>query len=256
MSIHNSYILDDRVQFLVKDSVLLDKKNEREIKLQRPASLCLQLLIHHQGSLVSQAELIDHGWGSERAKYITQNAFYQSMYHLRQSLAQVGMSDVIFTVARQGTGISGTIKIRYLLDGEVIESEIIKEKFTLPSATTVVNDIDFKQRLKWPKFILLLFIIIIISFILLQPHKNNDLLIKNEHQETLNMCRAYYSLAHFKQKNIGPLLQYAGIDCREKKTVFIYKSFIGGRISIISCSVYNEKKRNCQINYVMEPFYE
>ncbi|MEW5560486.1 winged helix-turn-helix domain-containing protein [Enterobacter asburiae] len=236
------YILDGRWYFSTEEPILRDMNLQQEVKLQRPACRCLALLIKHRGVLIPQNDLITYAWGEERSQYITPNTFYQSMHHLRQSLAQAGLPDVIFTVTRKGIGISSELSI-------------------IP-ATVSVPPLHNQHR--WHSFLsvggyLSATAIIIFCCIIFLIWKNSsekrDNIFRN-YTLKQQQCQIYSSPGNLTDNKINFLLQRAGITCSENMTIFITVALGGERKSLLACSGYTTQARQCQVFIIMDPFDE
>ena len=241
------YVLGEKVFFSVQEATLLDKKQCRTVKLQRPASRCLELLIQHHGTLVSQKMLMDYGWGDERAKYNTLNAFYQSMYHLRQSLEQVGLADVIYTVARQGSGLRSTLNITPVTASESQSENVKSIPSHNPHNWRIISGLTIAV------------FIILCSMIFLMwpfPVKHNDIFFKNHSLKSLQQCQIYRSPPDMSDEKVYFLLQRSRISCQQKMTIFISSIAYGERNSLIACQIYNDKKRQCLVYFIMDHFDE
>ncbi|MEL0552574.1 MULTISPECIES: winged helix-turn-helix domain-containing protein [Enterobacteriaceae] len=105
------FIIGTQVEFIPSQRELVDIHSGKKIRLQVPASLCFKKLLDANGRIVSQQELILCGWGPKRHASINANTYYQSILHLRRSLAKLGLEDIIDTVPRYGLKLNGSIHI-------------------------------------------------------------------------------------------------------------------------------------------------
>ncbi|WP_434638896.1 winged helix-turn-helix domain-containing protein [Klebsiella sp. I138] len=108
---NEQFTINSNVEFIPSRRELVDVHRSIKIRLQVPASLCFKKLLDENGNIVSQQELILCGWGPKRNRSINTNTFYQSILHLRRSLAKVGLNDVIDTVPRHGLKLNANIHI-------------------------------------------------------------------------------------------------------------------------------------------------
>ncbi|WP_435947299.1 winged helix-turn-helix domain-containing protein [Dryocola sp. BD586] len=237
------YILDGRLYFSTEESTLRDLNLQKVVKLQQPACRCLALLIKHQGVLIPQNDLITYAWGEERSQYIAPNTFYQSMHHLRQSLAQVGLPDVIFTVTRKGIGISSELSI-------------------IPATE---SDPPIRNQHRWHSFLRVggylstaaIIIFCCIIFLTWQKSsKKKENIFSNYTLIQQQRCQIYSSLGNLTDNKVNFLLQRAGITCSEDLTIFITVAAGGERKSLLACSGYTTQARQCQIFIIMDPFDE
>lgn len=236
------FILDERIKFSVLEAVLQEDNQHHEVHLQRPASKCLALLINRHGNLVSQDELISYGWGEEKARFISPNTFYQSMHHLRQSLTQVGLPDVIHTVARKGTVLSSALSIR------IIQHDKVELK---PGDST---------RRFYPFFFLSICIVAIsitaLFLLWMNTQKDaNNIFHKYAHNTQLK-CQIYRYPHSLGDIQVNLLLTHAGISCNEPQTVILTSTGYGERNSIINCSETSANFKSCRIYYIMDSLNE
>lgn len=98
-----SYLIENKIIFTPATQCLAQAdRPEQPIKLKQSASLCLLLLIQHQGNVVPQSELLAFGWGQNH-RQVSFNAFYQSILSLRKSLLQLELEQpLITTIPRKG----------------------------------------------------------------------------------------------------------------------------------------------------------
>ena len=239
--IEEEYILAGRVYFRVGASTLQDKKLQLEVKLQRPASRCLALLIQHQGTLVSQNELLVCGWGEMRARYVTMNAFYQSMFHLRQSLKMVGLEDVIYTIHRQGTGLNIALSI-----------------LTVPPRSLPIPKRRQHQRfaLHLCGYLVITLLIVLSVVQLLAPlhvNKSMDSYFNNYFFTSLQQCSLYRYPRKLSDNSVNILLHRTGINCQNKLTIFITASETSDRKSLTICKNNPQfGKQSCRISFIMD----
>lgn len=230
------YLINNDVFFYPDEARLERLSSPESVKLQQPASRCLELLLKRRGELVAQNELLSYGWGEERARYITSNAFYQSMHHLRQSLSRAGLNDIIYTVPRKGMGLTENLQI-----------------------TFKTTDAVRKQRLsvftpKWIRYgaVILLGIAgagAIIRYFNM-PHAES--LFKTYTFKKINKCNIYSSSKNMTEQTLMKLLSRAGEDCQKEVTIFASQPHYSFRNSIIRCSVYNENAQQCESVIIME----
>jgi len=237
---NDGFLIDGSIHFSVSEYTLESDSLPTPIKLQRPAGRCLQLLIESRGSLVTQNDLIDFGWGVERAKYISQNAFYQAMHHLRQSLHKAGCSNLIFTIPRQGTGISSDISI--------IRS---------PSPSLIPS--SGKKRLSWRNLTIILMLALCGCIILIYSKLDTsssealipDDVFRNYTLVLYKNCHLYLSDKSIDKNKIASLLQQSNTDCMREQKVFITSSDLSPRKGLLICPVYNRSRQICHTAIVM-----
>lgn len=247
----NQYLLDRRILFSEMQSTLSDERRNLEIKLQRPASRCLALLIQHQGELVPQNDLITYAWEGERARYIAPNTFYQTMHHLRDALGKAGLEDAIYTVPRKGSGLNPTLSaISSPASGSRSSLKRDRKFLTFRATGFLTGGVVVLS---------LILLIIISSHYSGTPLKwltirNNNSIFSHFPLRIQQKCRIYVSPGSLSDNKVDFLLQRAGIDCLEDMTIFISASVQGNRKSLISCSTYTKRKQQCQVFFIMDDF--
>jgi DNA-binding winged helix-turn-helix (wHTH) protein len=238
------YILANRICFSAAGASLREMAGRREIQLQRPASRCLLLLIQRQGHLVSQHDLMSCAWGEERARFISPNTFYQTLHHLRQSLAQFGLTNVIHTVPRQGTVLSSTLLVR---------------TWNRPGLP-----MSFSASLRRHRVSVLAGLGIaaaaVLSALLFSRGQLTDRSRDNPFRDhafsARDACQIYRFPRTLSDNRLTFLLQRAGITCRENMTVFVTTARYGERKSLIACPEYTASRQRCQVYFIMDPFDE
>jgi DNA-binding winged helix-turn-helix (wHTH) protein len=231
--------LNSAIVFSPEEAMLKHEITNTCVKLQRPASRCFELLLQRQGTLVSQKELIAYGWGEERSRYLTPNAFYQSIHHLRQSLAQVELTDIIYTVSRQGIGIIIELNIAYESHQESIPPGK-KLVARLHKSVFVITTISF------------IFSLLSIFFIMRTGLFHKESLFEKYQAIDNSPCRIYVSPGEHIVKRIPDLLKKAKLNCTDRDTIFITRPKYSERTSLIHCTAYTQRNHQCKSVIVIE----
>lgn len=232
--IHHEYLIENIVHFLTKEAILRPISNQELIKLHRPASRCLELLIARRGELVTQNELIAYAWGEKRGQFVSVNTFYQTMYHLRHSLQQAGCQDIIYTVPRQGTGILDNITILEVAvpDGKRTLLEVFR--FALLS-----------NRALHISFLTLLAVVGCILFLI--PVTSNFPAFSEYRNTDYQGCKVFSDNSHITAEIISQLLFKVGLDCKGYHAIYINASQIHPRTSLLVC----KKESSCRTVIIM-----
>lgn len=232
------YVFNDNVVFTPSESTLEYNNPIQVVKLQRPASLCLQLLLECRYELVSQKALMVHGWGEEKEKTVTVNAFYQVMHHLRQSLSQVGCADLIYTVSRKGTGVNRSISI----------SEI-------PAHITINVKSNFWRGFKSIYFLFLslfLALIIVICFFIKKNNYFDGYSSSDVSTVQLNKCKIFYDNNGVGLESLKAILNLASIDCNSQSSVYYFSNKFDPRVSLIVCRYDRRNVNKCYSVLIMD----
>lgn len=123
----NTYIIENRVKFVLSEKSLERVTDGYKVKLRTPASFCLQLLLENQGKLITHDELYYSGW--ERfGMTATLSVLHNTIYYLRKVLHETGEFDnkIIETINRRGFVFSLQVNIVAVIlnpEGQKSESD-------------------------------------------------------------------------------------------------------------------------------------
>lgn len=264
------FTLGEHLVFIPARRELINDSLSIKIKLQVPASLCLQLLLQRKGEVVSQEEIIIYSWGEKRSSTVSTNAYYQCILHIRKSLATMGLSDIIVTVPRQGLKINDDIPIAQFDDEnensheKVIDSQATvsptPEETALPAtlaplaSDSIPPPQEAVKRALSDKVLIIFSFFIIISSIpvvlinLLPEHKA----FQDYGRVTAGKCTAYISDKNINANLISHYLKHANLMCDNNTTLFVTSSPMNTRLNLIYCSTYSTSSRNCRSFTIMK----
>lgn len=278
--------IGEHLLFIVSRREIVDTESSNKIKLQVPASLCLERLLLKRGEIVSQEELILCGWGEKRNASVSANAYYQCILHLRKSFTNMGLSDFIVTVPRMGLKISDSITISFLPDaasltapqspdispaltdewsenGNMLETSSQNDAITdiqdLAQSTATQKSFEDDRKTSQTKSAsvitsaLALIILLTVGVImLLIYHDSPDRAFKDYARVSSGACNIFVSDQHISPDIVIDTLRQAGITCSNNSTALATSSPMGARLNIIYCPVYSDKKQNCRSLTVMK----
>ncbi|WP_434638887.1 winged helix-turn-helix domain-containing protein [Klebsiella sp. I138] len=278
--------ISEHLLFIVSRRELVDTVTSKKIKLQVPASLCLERLLLKRGEIVSQEELILCGWGEKRNASVSANAYYQCILHLRKSFNNIGLSDFIVTVPRMGLKVSDSIAIEYLPESvsfaatqlpdvppatfrEGTESNdmlasssqskaVLRLKDSPQPATTQKTLVVHEEASKRTSLYLIISTFMLITliaaeiFILLVDHDNSAMAFKDYARISSGTCNIYVSDKNISTDFIINTLHQAGITCTKNATALVTSSPMGARMNIMYCQVYSDKNKNCRSLTIMK----
>lgn len=226
-------ILNEVVRFSPSAASLTNMNSSEQVRLQQPACRCLVYLLNHQGALVSQNELIACGWGEERSRYITPNAFYQSMHHLRNCLSTAGLGDILYTVSRQGIGVASDVSIR------------------TESASDSRWKIHKLPVLKTAFITITAVLLALVGYGVAVHYHASKSLFDNYIFSSIGKCRTYRSTDKIDESSVSAFIQQANIKCNASTVIFVSRPKYSVRNSILLCSTYTKEKQECRSVIIM-----
>lgn len=175
---YNLFLINKEIIFDVNSCELRTLNPDgTKVTLNAPTARCLQLLIENGGKVVSRDDFLERVWMA-RGIVVSQNTFYQNISLLRKSLKKAGLTDeIIVTVRRNGFILAPGTHL------EIVEKE--ESENTIPS-TTISGQASMKSQpgtlacynvmdnnaapsgssgvvLKLPKWVIVLFVILIVA---------------------------------------------------------------------------------------------
>lgn len=280
---NHAFFINDQVRFFPSRRVIENVKTGTKVKLHVPASHCLDKLLQNQGSVVSQYDLIQCGWGTKRETAVSSNTFYQCILHLRKNLAQMELLDVIETIPRHGIMFNDSVSVvvtpeesQAIKRNEISKkSEILAEKsmavsslsdtaeslpankdYSLHSTVTISNtssdllmpDANKERKTAIPYFpvtiLLLLTLLVYLNFAYLNFSKEN--LFESYIKLPSRDCSIYAVDKRYSADEIKNIMNSVGLSCSNKGTDFFTASPMRSRLNIIHCATYEKKKQDCR----------
>lgn len=244
-------LIGEHLEFIPSRRELIDDNLTKKIKLQVPASLCLERLLQKKGEVVSQEELILFGWGEKRSATVSANAYYQCILHLRKSLATMGFSDFIVTVPRQGLKINDAIRIVITDDqqaeGTNHESEKMQAQKTLHTVPPLISaSRTTAPRVRYSINLILLSIVLVTGLYALSSVTRNE----NAWQDYTRLggkdCNMYVSEKKVTQAILLNDLKAVKLTCANNATIFATTSPMNNSMNIVYCSLYTTSQQNCR----------
>lgn len=281
---NHSFVINDQVRFFPSRRIMEHMKTGTKVKLHVPASRCLDKLLQKQGSVVSQYELIQCGWGRKRETAVSSNTFYQCILHLRKNLAQMELIDVIETIPRHGIMFNDSVSVSIIQEDPLpftnnetnpfkenqseksVENPSLSESneallenednslsssLSLPKASSEPH-IVIAEKEKSKKLILYIPITILVlmnlSLYLKFAYINftEDNIFDSYIKLPFNGCSIYAVDNRYSVNEIKNIMNSAGLSCSTKDTNFFTVSPMKSRINIIHCATHNKKKQNCR----------
>jgi len=175
---YNLFLINKEIIFDVNSCELRTLKPDgTKVTLNAPTARCLQLLIEHGGKVVSRDDFLERVWMA-RGIVVSQNTFYQNISLLRKSLKKAGLTDeIIVTVRRNGFILAPGTHLEIVEEDDsenTIPSTTISGHASIksqPGALTGYNVMDNNAApsgssgviLKLPKWVIVLFVILIVA---------------------------------------------------------------------------------------------
>lgn len=245
-------LIGEHLAFIPSRRELIDDNLTKKIKLQVPASLCLERLLQKKGEVVSQEELILFGWGEKRSASVSANAYYQCILHLRKSLAMMGFSDIIVTVPRQGLKINDAIRIVTADDPQAEETtneaepvEVQETLKTVPPLTS--TPCATPRRGRFTLSLILLGIVLVVAVLFALPTVMQR---ENTWQDYTKIggkeCSMYVSERKMTQAILLNELKSVNLTCSNNATIFATTSPMNNSVNIVYCSRYSASQQNCR----------
>ena len=239
-----NYWISNVVLYIPEKGLLKYNSPIQTIKLQQPANKCLEFLLSKRFAVVSQKELMVYAWGEEKEKFVSTNAFYQTMFHLRRSLQKAGCDDLILSVPKKGSVINSDYSIF------VTESDV-----PLKSGGNDTNrDSDAKKlvdRFKYTRYIAAVILSVTVFIVAFYSYiKSQSVDFYANYKITQDQRCNIYLPPGANKVDYYALLESAKIDCTQPQDVYITvrKGYL--RNSLLVCSVKN-KQRLCSAVTVM-----
>jgi DNA-binding winged helix-turn-helix (wHTH) protein len=246
----NNYIIKDCILFVPSRRELVNTSTQQLIKLQVPASQCLELLLAESGKVVSKNALIIQGWGEARRSLVSINSYYQCILHLRKSLAAMTLPDLIITIPKKGLKINDDVSIRQLDGSSELESEkrvaTVDEPEGIPG-TDIKNMAVTFWKSKAVLIIITAYVVIVTSaaFIYFMPGVKSSVVFSNFVKLNSSSCSIYVSSEFVTFSMISDALKETGLSCNKDDVIFAYTDKTSREISMISCSSHSKSDRDC-----------
>lgn len=235
------YIIDTNVRFTPVTRELVKEGGAEKIILQTPASQCLTLLLKKQGQVIHRDELLAFAWGSEAAKFISNNNYYQTISYLRKTLMSLGYDNLIQTVPKKGLMIGSNVQVDFS-PHQANESSIVNEKNEDTSLDINCNRWGTRQLYIFIILIMLSLISTYIFFVLMRDKHN---LFSEYKKITSDNCIVLYNneaaLNLFKLKE-----QNAQFDCQRNSTIIVTNNPRTHGSSLIYCELGKGNNKICQ----------
>lgn len=108
------FLLMNELEFHPKEHLLRSADNGTEVSLFSAASRCLEILLINHGQIVTQREMMHFSW-VEQGLTVSQNAFYQNIHMLRNTLSNfLPGQEIIVTLKRSGLTVPESVSVKKL----------------------------------------------------------------------------------------------------------------------------------------------
>jgi DNA-binding winged helix-turn-helix (wHTH) protein len=250
------YVINDDLVFYPHKRIIHCISTKKKNVLHTSGSLCLKLIVDKKGRTVTQAEIMDIGWGN---RVVTQASYYQCLVNLRKQILDTGFTEnVVVTVPREGIRINDELKVKIVSPAPApelmpaAESELKPPPERQPERLMPVvyrHPLSTKNR-KYPLKITLFCITAIISMLAIYICKNS-----NSYQSDKYAFSAYpgtdkcYQFSKQTAKKLRALsadtLKKYGYTCKPDKKYLIHKLASSPQLSFFICHD-DKKNKHCK----------
>ncbi|EPE1853277.1 transcriptional regulator [Cronobacter dublinensis] len=239
-------VIDDTIIFIPANRQLQNDLTGESAILHTPASYCLLSLLSNRSQILTKSELIKLSWNNN-TQVITDNTFYQMVFHLRQSLAKVGGESVIITVPRRGLKINPDISVQIIGIGN---QEPTPTTYNLFNSIPVIAGVISKIRKKNIFLILSSGVLFFLSAHLYTAEPD-EVAFNDYHHQEYKMCTVSYN-EEIDKENISLLLMKSETDCSQKKRIILSQSNNHSRTSVISCPAASTNIKSCSLSLYVQ----
>ncbi|MEG2734519.1 MAG: winged helix-turn-helix domain-containing protein [Hafnia sp.] len=145
------YLIMDEVKFYPFKNLLHSITDNEDLQLFSTASRCFEMLLKHQGEVISQRNMMLYAW-TEHGLTVSPNTFYQNISSLRKALSKfLPDNKIIMTIKRTGLVIPNDISVKVINDNsDNLEqsSDNFPFKQDIVSEIYIKTDIDAKENIK------------------------------------------------------------------------------------------------------------
>lgn len=238
-------VVNRRIVFHPKKRMLKHVLSGSCVTLHTPATYCLLYLLLNREHLCNKEDLIKHSWCQDSST-ITDNTYYQMIFHLRKGLESVGGDQVLLTIPRRGLQINTEVSVQVFNLKEVTYIGSGKQEKTnepLISGASTATKKNLKKLSFIAFFIALLLILIDV--------------INMTHAKSINVTQGYEAFSYKKcavkynqfiqEADIKKWIEIANIDCTWPQSVIMTRSENNARLSTIVCHGDSFMGKQCSL---------
>ncbi|HEY1844329.1 MAG TPA: hypothetical protein VGH05_05655 [Buttiauxella sp.] len=246
------YVINDDLVFYPHKRIIHCISTKKKTVLHTSGSLCLKLIVDKKGHTVTQAEIMDIGWGN---RVVTQASYYQCLVNLRKQILDTGFTEnVVVTVPREGIRLNDELKVKIVSPApspELVptdESELKPPPEWQPERQMPVvykHSLSMKYR-KYPLQITLLCMTAIISMFAIYIYKNSNSFQADKYAFSaypgIEKCYQFSKqTARSLRAQSAEILKNYGYTCKPDKKYLIHKLVSSPQLSFFIC--HDDKKR-------------
>lgn len=239
-------IISETIVFIPASRELRNDLAGDRVTLYTPANYCLLYLLSNRPQILTKTELIKLSWNNE-TQVITDNTFYQMVFHLRQSLARVGGESVIVTVPRRGLKINPDISVQII---GIDNQEPTRTTPNLFNSIPYITGIISKAR-KQNIFLILSSGALLFLSALLYTSEPDEVAFNDYRHQEYKMCTVSYD-EEIGEENIKLLLMKSETDCSQKRRIILSRSDNHSRTSVISCPAATTNIKSCSLSLYVQ----
>ena len=263
ISIIFSNSVNQEVIFEPVSRKLYRKGTDYYVVLHTPAALCLYHLLSNKSDIISQDKLMKIGWNN-KGGFVSINAYYQAINHIRKSFSEFGINDILITVPKRGL----TVNPSYIVSIDngtsphndnqpsqnknalFAQDQLQKSNKRIEDSETMLLNVTHPNK----TFHIRLSIIIALTLLALSTATikyyntwHNKGYFSSYTQFQHQQCRIYSSgYPENNHQNELATIKYHAINCGVDQDVYLTLNKLNKRESIMRCSINTHQEKSCE----------
>jgi DNA-binding winged helix-turn-helix (wHTH) protein len=245
------YILNNHIEFSPENYQLRERHSGNLIiKLHKPVSRCLELLIERRFSVVPQRDFYPYVWGNEGSA-VSVMMLYQCIGLLRKALKAFRTDDnekIINTVPKNGFTLDPSVTVQEETESALVmpacdqvidPNSVVPQGDIVPATPTLTRKRAISKR-RVGNILLLVMGILLLSMLVYQfsirnAAKTQAYLARFHEMGLVSECQVYANDDLLDAVSIKSLILDSGIDCKERPYIYISHFQYSPQLSLLSC---------------------